>query len=156
MICQRCERDLGVRTICPECKVPARPKALLVASVLELLLAILSLSMGNVILALVLGAVGFFLLRASRVAMVIALVLAVMGVVLNGIFVAGGGAAFLTAEGLKQVDPARTRIAAGGQVALHLAVLVAFLRPESRRAFRLASMGSEARQSEIEKEGGGA
>ena len=58
MICQHCERELGSRTVCSDCKIPARPKSLLVASVLELMAAILSLSMGNVILAIVAGWTG--------------------------------------------------------------------------------------------------
>jgi hypothetical protein len=149
MVCQRCERELGSRTVCFDCKIPVRPKSLLVASVLELLAAILSLSMGNVILAIVAGLTGFFLLRVSRLAIGVAIVLSCIGLILNGILIAtGGGESLLTAEGLRRVDPRAIQAAAAGQGLLHLAILICLFRPDARRAFRLAGM-DEAALSEV-------
>lgn len=153
MICQRCERSLGNRTVCVECKIPLRPKSLLVASVLELLVGILSLGMGNVILAIVNGVTGFFLLRVSRLAIGIAGVLALIGLVLNGILITtGGGEALLTAEGLREVDSRAIQVAALGQGLIHLAILICLLRPDSRRAFALAGMDEAAMDTIIARE----
>jgi hypothetical protein len=130
-----------------------RPKSLLVASVLELLVAILSLSMGNVILAIVTGVIGFFLLRVSRIAMGLAGVLALLGLIVNGLLiVTGGGEALFTSEGLRRVDPRTIQIAAIGQTLLHLAILTCLLRPESRAAFRVAGMDPAAREALIARE----
>jgi hypothetical protein len=126
---------------------------MLVASVLELLAAILSLSMGNVVLAIVSGVTGFYLLRASRFAMGVAAALAVIGLVLNGVLIAtGGGKSLLTAEGLRQVDPRTIQVAAAGQGLLHLAILISLLRPASRHAFRLAGMDRDALDRVISRE----
>lgn len=153
MVCQRCERDLGNRTVCYDCKIPVRPRSLLVASVLELMAAILSLSMGNVILAIVAGLTGFFLLRVSRLAIGVAIVLSVLGLLVNAILIAtGGGESFLTAEGLREVDPRAVQAAAVGQALLHLAILVCLFRPDARRAFRLAGMDAASLEEIIARE----
>ena len=155
MICQHCERELGSRTVCSDCKIPARPKSLLVASVLELMAAILSLSMGNVILAIVAGLTGFFLLRVSRLAIGVAIALSFIGLILNMILiVTGGGESFLTSEGLRRVDPRAIQVAAAGQGLLHLAILICLFRPDARRAFRLAGMDAAALDEVIAREDG--
>jgi hypothetical protein len=134
MRCERCGRE-HAPGVCAENGAAPRLRALLAASALYLAIALISLSMKNVVFAVVSGIVGFFLLRSAPLAIGSALILSTIGVATNGAVLAAvlGYLPILFEE--RAAGPYFVQLALL-QIVLHIGAIALLLSPSSRRLLR--------------------